>query len=68
MRPEQTVEGMAEEVLVRQARALVDRTGQPFETCLESVAQTQAGRKLRELASSAYSGQRAANWQDSLPW
>ncbi len=68
MRPEQTVEEMAEEVLVRQAKALVDRTGLPFETSLESVAETQAGRQLRELANSAYSEQRAANWQDSLPW
>ena len=68
MRPEQTVEEMAEEVLVRQAEALVDRTGQPFETSLESVAQTEAGRQLRELANSAYSEERAANWQVSLPW
>ena len=68
MRPEQTVEEMAEEVLVRQAKALVDRTGQPFETSLESVAETEAGRQLRELANSAYSEERAADWQDSLPW
>ena len=68
MRPEQTVEEMAEEVLVRQAKTLVDRTGQPFETSLESVAETQAGRQLRELANSAYSEERAANWQVSLPW
>src|SRR5215211_7964054 len=68
MRPEQTVEEMAEEVLVRQAKALVDRTGRPFETSLESVAQTEAGRQLRELANSAYSEERAVNWQVSLPW
>jgi hypothetical protein len=68
VRPEQTVEEMAEEVLVRQAKTLVDRTGQSFETSLESVAETQAGRQLRELANSAYSEQRAADWQDSLPW
>ena len=68
MRPEQTVEEMAEEVLVRQAKALVDRTGQPFETSLVSVAETEDGRQLRELADSAYSEERAANWQVSLPW
>ena len=68
MRPEQTVEEMAEEVLVRQAKALVDRTGLPFETSLESVAETEAGRQLKELANSAYSEERAANWQASLPW
>src|SRR5215212_5390089 len=59
---------MAEEVLVRQAKALGDRTGQPFETSLVSVGETQAGRQLRELANSAYSEERAANWQASLPW
>src|SRR5215204_807539 len=59
---------MAEEVLVRQAKALVDRTGQPFETSLESVGETQAGRQLREWANSAYSEERAAKWQGSLPW
>ena len=68
MRPEQTVEEMAEEVLVRQAKALADRTGQPFETSLESVAETEAGRQLRELANSTYSEERADNWQVSLPW
>src|SRR5215212_2271546 len=59
---------MAEEVLKRQAKALVDRTGLPFETSLECVAETEAGRQLRELANSAYSEERAANWQVSLPW
>ena len=68
MRPEQTVAEMAEEVLVRQAKALADRTGLPFETSLESVAESEAGRQLKELANSAYSEERADTWQDSLPW
>jgi hypothetical protein len=68
VRPAQTVKEMAEKVLVRQAKALVDRTGLPFETSLESVAETEAGRQLRELANSAYSEERATNWQASLPW
>jgi hypothetical protein len=68
VRPAQTVKEMAEKVLVRQAKALVDRTGLPFETSLESVAETEAGRQLRELANSAYSEERAAYWQVSLPW
>jgi hypothetical protein len=68
VRPEQTVKEMAEKVLVRQAKAQVDRTGLPFETSLESVAETEAGRQLRELANSAYSEERAADWQVSLPW
>ena len=65
MRPEQTVKEMAEEVLVRQAKALVDRTGQPFETSLESVAETEAGRQLRELANCEHRHEKAQDWQVS---
>jgi hypothetical protein len=68
MRPEQTVSEMAEEVLNRQAKALVSQTQQPFEAALGAVADTEAGRQLRELAESAYREQRAAQWQASLPW
>jgi|SRR5215218_4634603 len=67
MRAEQTVEEMAEEVLGRQARALVDRTGQPFENALEAVSETDAGRQLRELADSKHYDQKAEEWQSSLP-
>ena len=68
MRAEQTVKEMAEEVLGRQARALVDRTGQPFENALEAVSETHAGRQLRELADSKHHDQKAGEWQSSLPW
>src|ERR671939_299699 len=68
MRPEQTVSEMAEEVLERQAKALAARTRQPLERALKEVANTQAGRQLRELADSAYREQRAEHWQASLPW
>jgi hypothetical protein len=67
MRAEQTVKEMAEEVLGRQARALVDRTGQPFENALEVVSETHAGRQLRELADSKHHDQKAGEWQSSLP-
>ncbi len=68
MRPEQTVDEMAEEVLARQANTLVDRTGQPFENALEAVCETDAGRQLRELADSEHHDRRAGEWQTSLPW
>ena len=68
MRAEQTVAEMAEEVLDRQARALVDRTGQPFESALEAIASTEAGQQLRELADSEHHDRRAGEWQTSLPW
>jgi hypothetical protein len=68
MRAEQTVKEMAEVVLGRQARTLVDRTGQPFENALEVVSETHAGRQLRELAGSMHHDQKAGEWQSSPPW
>ena len=68
MRPEQTVAEMAEEVLARQAKAMVYRTGQPFENALEAVCETDAGRQLRELAAGEHHDRRASEWQSSLPW
>jgi hypothetical protein len=68
MRSEQTVSEMTEEVLNRQAKALVSQTEQPFEAALEAVARTVAGRQLKELTNGAYHDQRVAEWQDSLPW
>lgn len=68
MRPEQTVSEMAEEVLDHQAKTLAAQTGQSFEAALKEVADTPAGRQLRELAESEYREQRAAQWQASLPW
>ena len=58
---------MVEEVLNRQAKALVARSGQPLEAALEEVADTEAGRQLRELANSEYQERKAAQWQASLP-
>ena len=51
MQRDQTAFEMVEEVLARQARSLANRTGQPFERALEVVADTEAGRQLRELAN-----------------
>ncbi len=66
MRENQSVSEMAEEVLTRQARALVDRGGQAFESALEAVARTEAGRQLTELATGEHRGERALDWQASL--
>ena len=67
MSPEQSVSEMVGEVLNRQAKALVGRTGQPLEAALEEVADTKAGRQLRELAHSEYQERKAAEWQANLP-
>jgi hypothetical protein len=63
---EQTVSEMIEEVLTRQTKALVERTGQPFQTALEAVSKTDAGRQLRELANGEHRDERARDWQMGL--
>jgi hypothetical protein len=68
MRPEQTVDEMAEEVLKRQAKAMVAQTGQLFESALEAVACTEAGLQLRELANGEHRQQKAQDWQVSMLW
>jgi hypothetical protein len=66
MRPEQTVAEMAEEVLSRQAKAMVAQMGQPFESALEAVASTEAGQQLTELANGEYRLEKAQDWQVSV--
>ncbi len=68
MREDQTVSEMVEEVLARQATSLADHTGQPFERALEVVADTEAGRQLRELANGQHRYEKARDWQTSVLW
>ena len=65
---EQTVLEMVEEVLERQAKALADNSGQPFESALEIVARTEAGRQLRELRDGPNRHEKARDWQSDLAW
>jgi len=66
MRSEQIVSEMAEKVLARQAKALLEQTGQPFEAALEAVSKTEAGRQLKELANGEHRDERAREWQEGL--
>jgi hypothetical protein len=68
MRPEQTVNEMAEEVLARQAKAMLAHTGQSFESALEAVSSTEAGQQLRELANGEHRHEKAQDWQVSVAW
>ena len=68
MQRDQTVIEMVEEVLARQAKSLADRTGQPFERALGVVANTEAGRQLRELANGEHRYEKARAWQASVLW
>jgi hypothetical protein len=66
MRPDQTVAEMAQEVLSRQAKAMLAQTGQSFENALEAVASTEAGQQLRDLATGEHRLEKAQDWQVSL--
>ena len=66
MRPEQTVNEMAQGVLWRQAMVLAQRTGEPLVEALEAVLATPAGRQLEELRSGPHQHEEASYWQANL--
>ena len=66
MRAEQIVSEMAQEVLSRQAKALAQRSGEPFVEALEAVLETPAGRQLEELRSGPHQEEEARYWQANL--
>jgi CheY-like chemotaxis protein len=57
---------MVTEALARQAEALADDTGRPFEDAFVEVLETPAGRLLAELADGPHRHERAAYWQARL--
>ena len=67
MQENQRVSEMATEVLARQAGARAERTGQPLEEALETVLQTEAGRRLGRLRNGEHRDERADQWQSDLP-
>jgi hypothetical protein len=66
LHPEQTISEMVEEVLANQAKSLAERTGQAFESALWFVADTEAGKQLRELANGEHRHEKAREWQASV--
>ena len=66
MRPEQTLVEMAEEVLSRQTRAQVQRTGQSRAVARAAVIQTPAGCQLEELRRGAHQDEYVRYWQANL--
>jgi hypothetical protein len=66
MRPEQTVNEMAEEVLSRQARALAKQTGEPLVEALDTVLETRAGHQLEELRRGVHQHEEVRYWQANL--
>jgi hypothetical protein len=66
VRPEQSVYEMAEEVLERQAKSLVERAGCSPREALEAVLRTDAGRELEALKDGPRARELAHDWQDNL--
>ncbi len=66
MQPGQSVSEMALEVLERQAKALAERSGRPFEEALVEVLKTEPGGQLSELAEGPHQNQKARRWQADL--
>jgi hypothetical protein len=59
---------MAEEILMRQAKALARRSGYSLEDAKEAVSDTEAGRQLRDLANGEHRHEKAQAWQASVFW
>jgi hypothetical protein len=68
MQKDQTVSEMVEEVLERQAKALAHRSGHSLEDASRAVSDTEAGRRLRDLANGAHRHEKAQEWQGSVFW
>jgi hypothetical protein len=60
---DRSVEEMAGEVLMRQAKARADRSGEPIEEAMEAVLNTEAGTQLRELRDVPYDKESVKEWQ-----
>jgi hypothetical protein len=64
---DRSVEEMAGEVLMRQAKARADRTGEPIEEALKAVLNTEAGTQLRELRDAPRRDEQSVKeWQVGL--
>ncbi len=63
MRDDQTVAEMANEVLLRQAKARADRNGEPIEAAMRAIVGTEAGRQLRDLRDGPHADEGVEEWQ-----
>jgi predicted component of type VI protein secretion system len=60
---DRSVEEIANEVLMRQAKVRADRTEEPIEEALEAVLNTEAGTQLRELRDVPHDEESVKEWQ-----
>ena len=68
MHPQQSVHQMVEEVLERQAKVVLERSGCSPQEALEAVIQTEAGRQLGGLRDGPHAHESARDWQEGLLW
>ena len=66
MQEKQRVADMADEVLVRQAEARAQRTGEPIDEALVAVLETRAGQQLAGLRDGPHRDEEAKGWHDEL--
>ena len=63
VRDDRSVAEMANEVLMRQAKARSERSGEPIEEAMEAVLDTEAGKQLRELRDGPHGEEGVEEWQ-----
>jgi len=59
---------MAEEALMRQAKALARSSRRSLEDARQAVSGTEAGRRLEDLAMGEYRHTKASEWQAGMFW
>jgi hypothetical protein len=64
----QSFQEMAEEVIMRQAKTLAQRSGHSLKDARQAVSDTEAGRQLRDLATGEYRHEKVKEWQASVFW
>jgi predicted component of type VI protein secretion system len=63
---DRSVDEMAQEILMRQAKARADQTGESIEEALEAVLNTEAGTQLRKLRDASHNEESVKEWQVGL--
>jgi hypothetical protein len=63
---DRSVEEMTHEVLMRQAKARAEMTGEPIEEAMEAVLNTEAGAQLRELRDVPHDEESLEEWRVSM--
>ena len=66
MHDDRSVEKMANEVLMRQAKARAEQTGESIEEALEAVLNTEAGTQLRDIRDAPHDEESVEEWQAGM--